>query len=112
MPTLADIALTDITLAEARDRLAAGEVSSRELTEAHIAAVEAAGALNAFITETPERALEMAGASDVRRATGEAGALDGIPLAIKDLYCTAGVRTTAASASREAAMTPFTSVSG
>ena len=98
MPTLADIELTDITLAEARNRLATGEVSSRELTEAHIAAVEAAGALNAFITETPERALEMAGASDARRAKGEAGVLDGIPLAIKDLYCTEGVRTTAASA--------------
>ena len=87
--------LTGLTLAGARDRLARGEISSRELTEAHVAAVEAARPLNAFITETPERALEMAAASDARRAKGEAGALEGLPIAVKDLYCTEGVRTTA-----------------
>ena len=90
-------ALTGLTLAEARDRLARRELSAVELTQAHIAAVEAARPLNAFITETPERALEMARASDERRARGEAGSLDGIPLAIKDLFCTEGVLTTAAS---------------
>ena len=90
-------ALTGLTLAEARDRLARRELSAVELTQAHIAAVEAARPLNAFITETPERALEMARASDERRARGEAGPLDGIPLAIKDLFCTEGVLTTAAS---------------
>ena len=90
-------ALTGLTLAEARDRLARCELSAVELTQAHIAAVEAARPLNAFITETPERALEMARASDERRARGEAGPLDGIPLAIKDLFCTEGVLTTAAS---------------
>ncbi|MFP6743148.1 MAG: Asp-tRNA(Asn)/Glu-tRNA(Gln) amidotransferase subunit GatA [Alphaproteobacteria bacterium] len=90
--------LTDITIAEARDRLASGAVSSRELTEAHVAAVEAARPLNVFITETPDRALEMADASDARRAKGEVGAMDGIPIAIKDLYCTEGVLTTAGSA--------------
>ncbi|MEE2979942.1 MAG: Asp-tRNA(Asn)/Glu-tRNA(Gln) amidotransferase subunit GatA [Pseudomonadota bacterium] len=90
--------LTDITMAEARDRLAAGDISSRELTEAHVAAVEAARPLNAFITETPEKALAMADASDARRAKGEAVAMDGIPIAIKDLYCTEGVPTTAGSA--------------
>jgi len=88
---------TSLTLAEARAALARKELSARELTEAHIAAVEAARPLNAFITETPEQALRMADASDERRARGEALPLDGIPLAIKDLFCTAGVLTTAGS---------------
>ena len=70
--------------------------SARELAAAHIAAVEAARPLNAFITETPERALAMAAASDARLARGEALPLDGMPLAIKDLFCTEGVLTTAA----------------
>ena len=91
------VALTELTLGQARDGLAKGEFSSRELTEAHIEAVEGARDLNAFITETPERALAMADASDARRGDGGAGAMDGIPIAVKDLYCTDGVRTTAAS---------------
>ncbi len=90
--------LTGITIAEARDKLASGTVSSRELTEAHVAAVGAARPLNAFITETPDQALAMADASDARRAKGDVGAMDGIPIAIKDLYCTEGVLTTAGSA--------------
>ncbi|MDP6813511.1 MAG: amidase, partial [Alphaproteobacteria bacterium] len=90
-------AATDLSIAEARDALAKGELSARELTEAHLAAVAAARPLNAMITETPERALAMAEASDGRRAGGEAGALEGIPLAIKDLFCTDGVPTTAGS---------------
>ena len=90
-------ALTRLSLAEARDRLAARDISAVELAEAHIAAVEAARPLNAFITETPERALDMARQSDARRAAGKAGAIDGIPLAIKDLFCTADVLTTAGS---------------
>ena len=89
--------LTDLTLAEARDALTKGELSSKELTEAHIAAVEQVRPLNAFITETPERAMEMAERADQRRASGEAGVLEGIPLAIKDLFCTEGVLTTAGS---------------
>ncbi|MGF1609175.1 MAG: Asp-tRNA(Asn)/Glu-tRNA(Gln) amidotransferase subunit GatA, partial [Kiloniellales bacterium] len=89
--------LTRLTIAEARALLDRGELSAKELTEAHIAAVEAARALNAFISETPERALAMAEASDARRAKGEAGLLEGIPLAIKDLFCTEGVLTTAGS---------------
>jgi aspartyl-tRNA(Asn)/glutamyl-tRNA(Gln) amidotransferase subunit A len=88
---------TDLTIAEARNALAKGEMSALELTEAQIAAVEAARPLNAFITETPEQALEMAAASDTRRRNGEVGALEGIPLAIKDLFCTEGVLTTAGS---------------
>ncbi len=90
-------ALTELTIAEARDRLAAGEVSARELTEAHIRAVEGARDLNAFVTETPEKALAMADASDARRADGVAGRLEGIPVAIKDLFCTEGTQTTAGS---------------
>ena len=88
---------TELGLAEARDALAAGALSAVELTEAHIAAAEAAGPLNLFITETFERAQAQARASDARRAKSEAGPLDGLPLAIKDLFCTAGVRTTAGS---------------
>ena len=90
-------ALTDLTIAGARSLLDKGEVSARELTEAHITAVEAARPLNAFITETPEKALEMAEASDKRRAGGEAGLLEGLPIGMKDLFCTEGVLTTAGS---------------
>ncbi len=89
--------LTNFTLAEARDAVRAKKVSSVELTKAFIGAVEAARPLNAFVTETPERALEMAAASDARIAKGEGGLLEGLPLAIKDLFCTKGVRTTAGS---------------
>ncbi|HVB17536.1 MAG TPA: amidase family protein, partial [Stellaceae bacterium] len=90
-------ALTALTLAEARAGLRTKQFSAREMAEAHVAAVEAARPLNAFITETPERALAMAAASDERLARGAALPLDGIPLAIKDLFCTKGVLTTAAS---------------
>jgi len=84
-------------MADALAGLAKGAFSARELTEAHIRAVEAARPLNAFITETPERALEMAAASDERWRKGEAGAMEGLPIAIKDLFCTEGVLTTAGS---------------
>ena len=90
-------AISELTLAEARDLLAQGEVTSKELAEAQIAAVESARPLNAFITETPERALAMAEASDRRRAKGEAGVMEGLPVALKDLFCTEGVLTTAGS---------------
>ena len=103
------VAFTDLTIAEARDGLAKKEFSSRELTEAHIAAVEAARDLNAFILETPERALADAEASDARRARGEAGAFEGIPVAIKDLFCTEGVATTAASHILDGFVPPYES---
>ena len=90
-------ALTDLAIADARSLLDKGEVSAKELTEAHITAVEAARPLNAFITETPEKAVEMAEASDKRRAAGEAGLLEGLPIGMKDLFCTEGVLTTAGS---------------
>jgi aspartyl-tRNA(Asn)/glutamyl-tRNA(Gln) amidotransferase subunit A len=88
---------THLSLSEARDAVASKKLSAVELTKAHIAAIEKARALNAFLTETPELALQMAQASDARVAKGEARPLEGLPLGIKDLYCTKGVRTTAAS---------------
>ncbi len=90
--------LTHLTIAEARDGLARGDYSSAELTEAHIAAGEANRDLFVYVTETPEIAHEAAAASDARRASDDAnGPMDGIPLAIKDLFCTEGVQTTASS---------------
>jgi len=89
--------LTQLTITDALKGLDAKDFTAVELTQAHIDAGDAAKGLNAYITETPEIALEQAKASDARRATGKAGALDGIPLAIKDLFCTEGVQTTAAS---------------
>ena len=90
-------ALTSLTLKAALDGLASKSFSSVELTQAHVEAVEAARALNAFVLETPEKAIEMARASDARRASGNAGRLDGAPLGIKDLFCTKGIRSTAGS---------------
>src|SRR6195256_5881696 len=89
--------LTSLTLAQARDRLRNKEITAAELTDAHIGAVEAARALNAFVRETPDHARAMARASDAKLAKGEGGLLEGIPLGIKDLFCTKGVRTTACS---------------
>jgi aspartyl-tRNA(Asn)/glutamyl-tRNA(Gln) amidotransferase subunit A len=90
-------ALTDLTITEALDGLARKSFSALELADAHIAAIEKARGLNAFVTETPDRARAMAKASDERRRKGTAGLLDGVPLAIKDLFCTEGVLTTAGS---------------
>ena len=90
--------LTDLTLAEARARLRAREISSVELTEAHLAAIEALNPrLNAYITVTADAARAQAAAADETLAAGDTGPLTGIPLGIKDLFCTKGVRTTAAS---------------
>jgi aspartyl-tRNA(Asn)/glutamyl-tRNA(Gln) amidotransferase subunit A len=89
--------LVSMTLAEARDAIRAKKISSRELTSAFVTAIEKARPLNAFITEAGEQALAMADAADKRIASGKIGALEGLPLAIKDLFCTKDVRTTAAS---------------
>jgi aspartyl-tRNA(Asn)/glutamyl-tRNA(Gln) amidotransferase subunit A len=89
--------LCGLSLAEVQDGLARKEFSARELAQGYVAAVEAARPLNAYITETPERALAQADEADARRARGEARPLDGIPLAVKDIYCTKGLLTTAAS---------------
>ncbi len=89
--------LTHLTIAEARDGLKAKTFSATELTQAHIAAVEKARALNAYVLETPEKALAQAKASDEKIAKGEARPMEGIPLGIKDLFCTEGVVSTAGS---------------
>ncbi len=91
-------ALTELTIADAGKGLEAGEFTAQDLTRAHIEAMETARDLNTFITETPETALERAKESDARRGNGgAAGPLDGIPIAVKDLFCTEGVLTTAGS---------------
>ncbi|MBN9532755.1 MAG: Asp-tRNA(Asn)/Glu-tRNA(Gln) amidotransferase subunit GatA [Alphaproteobacteria bacterium] len=87
----------ELTLADARDALRARAISSVELTRTFLSAIEGARGLNAFITETPERALAMAEDADARLANGDGRPLEGVPLAIKDLFCTRGVRTTAGS---------------
>jgi aspartyl-tRNA(Asn)/glutamyl-tRNA(Gln) amidotransferase subunit A len=89
--------LTSLTLGEARDGLRSGRFSAVELAEAHLAAMEAARALNAYVLETPEQARAMASAADGRLATGEARPLEGIPLGVKDMFATRDVRTTACS---------------
>jgi aspartyl-tRNA(Asn)/glutamyl-tRNA(Gln) amidotransferase subunit A len=90
--------LTGQTISDIRDGLNKGDFSAAELAEAHIAAVDAAAPLNAFITRTSDKARAMAAASDARRAKGEPGGLmEGIPIAMKDLFCTEGTLTTAAS---------------
>ncbi|HEV7458067.1 MAG TPA: Asp-tRNA(Asn)/Glu-tRNA(Gln) amidotransferase subunit GatA [Roseococcus sp.] len=89
---------TDLTLAEGLEALDKREISAVELTQAFLDAIERLNPrLNAYITVTGEAALADAAASDARRAKGEARALDGIPLGIKDLFCTEGTRTTAGS---------------
>src|SRR5262245_16679127 len=89
--------LTSLTLAEARDRLRRREFTATELAEAHLAVIEKARALNAYILETPDVAGAMAQAADGRLASGDARPLEGIPLAVKDMFATKGVRTTACS---------------
>ncbi|MEQ1523556.1 MAG: amidase, partial [Aestuariivirga sp.] len=89
--------LTSLTIAMAREGLRKKEFSAVELTEAYIAAVEKARILNAYIVETPDKARAMAKASDAKLAKGEGGALEGIPLGIKDLYATKGIHTQACS---------------
>ncbi|WP_193181166.1 Asp-tRNA(Asn)/Glu-tRNA(Gln) amidotransferase subunit GatA [Nisaea sediminum] len=89
--------LLNLSLTEARDALKSKKITSVELTEAYIGAMEEGKSLNAFITETPEKAREMAKASDAKLAKGEGGAMEGLPIGMKDLFCTKGVLTTAAS---------------
>src|ERR1700751_4558182 len=102
-------ALTDLTIAQLATAMAEKEASAVEVADAHLAKLDEHRALNAFITETPEKAREMAKASDARRAAGTAGLLEGVPLAIKDLFCTEGVQTTAASHILEGFVPPYES---
>ncbi len=89
--------LTSLTLTEARDGLARKAFTSLELTDAHLKAMERARTLNAYVLETPDHARAMARAADEKIARGEGGPLSGIPLGIKDLFATQGIRTTACS---------------
>jgi aspartyl-tRNA(Asn)/glutamyl-tRNA(Gln) amidotransferase subunit A len=89
--------LTALTIADAREGLRKKSFSAGELTEAHLAAIERARALNAYVLVTDERARAMAREADARIAAGDAQPLDGLPLGVKDMFCTAGVRTTACS---------------
>jgi aspartyl-tRNA(Asn)/glutamyl-tRNA(Gln) amidotransferase subunit A len=89
--------ITDLGVAEIRDGFREGDFSAREVAEAFNTAVAMARQLNAFIVETPEHALAAADAADQERAEGSVRPLSGVPLGIKDLFCTEGVQTTAAS---------------
>jgi len=89
--------LLSLSLADARNKLHSGEIGAVELTEAYIDGAAKLSLLNAFITETPELARQMAQASEARLAKGHGGAMEGIPIGMKDLFCTEGVMTTAAS---------------
>jgi len=89
--------LTRLSMAAARDALRKKELTSVELTQSYLKAIEEAQILNAYVTVTPEKALEMAKASDARLSKAEGGPLEGLPLGIKDLFCTKDVLTTACS---------------
>ena len=89
--------LNKLTLAGARDKLRSKDVTSVELTEACLNAIEGSNALNAFVHNTPEIAMEQAKAADARIAAGDAPAMCGLPIGIKDLFCTKGVPSQAAS---------------
>ena len=102
--------LTELGIAAAQSGLRARRFSARELVQAHVDGVAALNpALNAFITPTPDLALTQAAAADAALAAGTAGPLAGIPLGIKDLFCTAGVRTTAGSKILEPFVPPYES---
>jgi len=102
-------ALTGLSIAAMRDGLRAKSFSAVELAEDHIAAVEAARSLNAFIVETPDHARAAAVTADAALADGSARSLAGIPLGIKDLFATAGVQTTAGSKILEGFVPPYES---
>ena len=90
--------LMKLTLAEARDALRAGQTTAVELTEASLSAIAASKPLNAFVHDTSDIALTQAAAADLRLKAGDAPDMCGLPIGIKDLFCTKGVPTQAASA--------------
>src|ERR1700759_1471889 len=102
-------ALSDLTIAQLATAMSKKEASAVEVTDAHLKKLDEHRALNAFITETPDKAREMAKASDARRAKGQARLLEGFPLAIKDLFCAEGVQTPAASRILEGFVPPYES---
>ena len=89
--------LTKLTIAAARDAMRKGDVTSAEITQACLTAIDGADALGAFVHKTPDIALAQAQAADARIKAGDAPAMCGIPLGIKDLFCTKGVPSQAAS---------------
>lgn len=89
--------LNKLTITEARDALKKGDVTSVELTDACLSAIDGAGVLNAFVHGTPDKAREMAKAADERIRAGNAAPMTGIPLGIKDVFCVRGVASQAAS---------------
>ena len=101
--------LTDLTIADARTLLTAGDISSVELTEAHIRAMEQTSNLNMFITETCEQALSAANKLDNKRSLDERRKLEGIPLGIKDLFCTDGIMASAGSKILQGFVPPYES---
>ncbi|MEM8988034.1 MAG: amidase family protein, partial [Pseudomonadota bacterium] len=101
--------ITEFTVAQLRGALKDKKVSARETAEAYLAAVDKAGALNAYSLATPDKALEMADVSDARIAKGEARDLEGVPLGVKDLFCTQGVESAASSRILEGFRPPYES---
>ena len=101
--------ITDLTLAELRDALKEKKISSLEATNAYLDNIESAKSLNAFVTVTAAKAQAMAKASDAKLAKGEGGPLEGVPIGIKDLFCTEGVQTTAGSHILEGFIPPYES---
>jgi aspartyl-tRNA(Asn)/glutamyl-tRNA(Gln) amidotransferase subunit A len=89
--------LTALTIADARAGLAAKQFSAAELADAHLAGMERARILNAYVLETPDKAQAMAKEADARLARGDGRPLEGIPIAVKDMFCTTGIRSTACS---------------
>ncbi|CAM3206034.1 Glutamyl-tRNA(Gln) amidotransferase subunit A [Sphingomonas antarctica] len=89
--------LTELGIAQIRDGVAAGDFTAREVAEAFVAKVAAAKSLNAFLVETPDHALAAADAADAARVAGDLKPMSGVPIGMKDLFCTEGVPATAAS---------------
>ena len=104
--------LNKLGLAEARDALRKGDVSSTELTSACLTAIDGADVLNAFVHKTPELAMERAAAADARIQAGDAPSMCGLPIGIKDLFCTEGVASQAGSAILEGFMPQYESTVG
>ena len=101
--------LNELTIAAARDGLRKGDFTAQELTQACLGAIDGAGALNAFVHHTPEIAMERASAADARLKAGDAPDLCGIPVGIKDLFCTEGVPSQAASRILQGFLPPYES---
>ncbi|MEM6933272.1 MAG: Asp-tRNA(Asn)/Glu-tRNA(Gln) amidotransferase subunit GatA [Pseudomonadota bacterium] len=100
---------SSLSITEARDQMRAGQLTSREITEDCLAAINEASVLNAVIETTEEKALAMADGADAKRQEGGEAALLGIPLGIKDLFCTEGVRSQAGSGILERFLPPYES---